>query len=398
MNNSELNRDNDQLVSTEEVSLEQSNVGNVSAAEHDKGSNNSIENRKGNSQRRILLICVLLAVLSIPILIVLTKTDKNNVAEEAKPIDSSMFKNKGLDRLRGWGDLSPGEREEYLKQNPSFAEKSWKQMEIIYANRQYIDRFGEAEFDKYEKETRDRQYKESIVRQAAYDQFGEDTDLIKWLNGLTLQEKIEFLETNYQASYNFENEWQEIVFDSRTYDIDSYDWYTIENYTIPIPKTMYLKEDTCYNFKYLFVQKDPSKYSSISVNCHYGDYSWMANFLSGQKRHYINEDKEMAHLREAAEFRASFKDEARIMEAYSQTKGMIMSNSKGPDFIDIGGQIVLHAEYDQTAVSPVNHVDTYSFYSPTTFMMVITNYPVTEANEWKDVLKNLVSCIRCVKY
>lgn len=32
MNNSELNRDNDQLVSTEEVSLEQSNVGNVSAA------------------------------------------------------------------------------------------------------------------------------------------------------------------------------------------------------------------------------------------------------------------------------------------------------------------------------------------------------------------------------
>ena len=124
----------------------------------------------------------------------------------------------------------------------------------------------------------------------------------------------------------------------------------------------------------------------------------MANFLSGQKRHYINEDKEMAHLRETSEFRASFKDEARIMEAYSQTKGMIMSNSKGPDFIDIGGQIVLHAEYDQTAVSPVNHVDTYSFYSPTTFMMVITNYPVTEANEWKDVLKNLVSCIRCVKY
>lgn len=346
------------------------------------------QNDKHTKKTGFIILAVLLAI---GVCLVFQRVFFSNNSTE----DNSAYKNKGLNKLRNLDQIQEKERSAFIKSLPEGT--SFRQWDIIYDNDKYIDRFGMDEFDKYDKATRDRQYKESIVRQAAYDQFGEDTGLIEWLNGLELQEKIEFLETNCQASYNFENEWQEVVFDSRAYDFDSYDWYSIEDYTIPIPKTMYLNGDTSCNFKYQFIQKDLSKHSSILVSCHYGDYSWMANFLNGQKRHYINEDLEIAHLRETVEFRASFKDEARQMAAYSQMKGMIMSNSKGPDFIDVGGQIVLHAEFEQTAVSPVNHVDTYSFYSPTTYMTVTTNYPVTETKEWKEALKGVIRGMRRIK-
>lgn len=85
------------------------------------------------------------------------------------------------------------------------------------------------------------------------------------------------------------------------------------------------------------------------------------------------------------------------MSVYSHAQGRDMSNCKGPDFIDIGGQIVIHAEYDQVFKDPVTHVDTYSFYSPTKYMVVMTGCPVTEEKDSKAELEKVVRGIRKIK-
>lgn len=380
------NEMNEERILAEDVSLEQPK--------------RNQESKKDKSTKKpiiVLLVVVLVIAVALIVKPVRRGLFTNDMAEEIKSNDNSLYKNKGLSGLRGWGEISPAERDIYMK-DPSFRGYSWKQKEIVYANDLYIGRFGKESFDRYDYEVRNRQYKESVVRQAAYEQYGEDEGLIAWLNGLTLQEKIDFLESNYQVSMNnFEYEWQEDSFESCVYDIESFDWYTIDDYTIPIPKTMYLNCDTSYGFKYQFFQKDPSKNSSIIVNCHDGDYSEMATFLKDLNHHYIKEDDEIAHLREIVQFRVSFMDEAKQMSVYSHAQGRDMSNCKGPDFIDIGGQIVIHAEYDQVFKDPVTHVDTYSFYSPTKYMVVMTGCPVTEAKEWKPIMENAIKGIRKVK-
>lgn len=313
-----------------------------------------------------------------------------------KPISNSVYMNKGLLELRTLKQISTEEKKDFLKTVPK--ETNYRQMEIIYDNRKYIERFGKDEFDKYDKETRDQQFKKSIVRQAIYDQFGEDGGLLEWLNGLTLQEQIDFLESNYQKSIdNYEYKWREKSFESAIYDIEEFTWYVVDNYSIPVPNTMYLSGDTSFNLKYKFFQNDLSKNSSIIVNCHDGDYSEMATFLNILNHHYIKEDDEIAHLREIAQFRVSFMDEAKQMSIYSHSQGRDMSNYKGPDFVDIGGQIVIHAEYDQIFKNPVTHVDTYSFYSPSKYVVVMTGYPVTEEKESKAELENVVRGIRRIK-
>ena len=90
-------------------------------------------------------------------------------------------------------------------------------------------------------------------------------------------------------------------------------------------------------------------------------------------------------------------DEAKQMAAYSHAQGMDMTNCKGPDFVDIGGQMVIHAEYDQIFKDPITHVDTYSFYSPTKFVVVMTGYPVTESKESKVTFENVIRGIRRIK-
>ena len=376
---------NEERILAEDVSLEQPKR------------NQESKKDKGTKKPIIVLLVVLVIAVALIVKPVRRELFTNDMAEEIKSNDNSVYKNKGLSRLRGWDEISPAERDVYMR-NPSFRGYSRKQKEIVYANDLYIDRFGKESFDRYDYEVRNKQYKESVVRQATYEQFGEDEGLIAWLNGLTLQEKIDFLESNYQASMkNFEYEWQKNDFESRVYDIEGFDWYTIDDYTIPIPKTMYLSGDTSFNLKYKFFQNDPSKNSSIIVNCHEGDYSEMATFLKDLNHHYIKEDDEIAHLREIVQFRVSFMDEAKQMSVYSHAHGRDMSNCKGPDFIDIGGQIVIHAEYDQIFRDPVTHVDTYSFYSPTKYMVVMTGCPFNEEKDSKAELEKVVRGIRKIK-
>lgn len=379
------NEMNEERILAEDVSLEQPKR------------NQESKKDKGTKKPIIVLLVVLVIAVALIVKPVRRELFTNDMAEEIKSNDNSVYKNKGLSRLRGWDEISPAERDVYMR-NPSFRGYSRKQKEIVYANDLYIDRFGKESFDRYDYEVRNKQYKESVVRQATYEQFGEDEGLIAWLNGLTLQEKIDFLESNYQASMkNFEYEWQKNDFESRVYDIEGFDWYTIDDYTIPIPKTMYLSGDTSFNLKYKFFQNDPSKNSSIIVNCHEGDYSEMATFLKDLNHHYIKEDDEIAHLREIVQFRVSFMDEAKQMSVYSHAHGRDMSNCKGPDFIDIGGQIVIHAEYDQIFRDPVTHVDTYSFYSPTKYMVVMTGCPFNEEKDSKAELEKVVRGIRKIK-
>ena len=381
------NEMNEERILAEDVSLEQPKRNQES--KKDKGTKKPII---------VLLVAVLVIAVALIVKPVRRELFTNDMAEEIKSNDNSLYKNKGLSGLRGWDEISPAERDIYRKRYPDFRGYSMKQAKIVYANNLYIDRFGEESFHRYDYDVRDKQYKESVVRQAIYEQFGEDEGLIAWLNGLTLQEKIDFLESNYQASMNnFEYEWQKNDFESRVYDTEGFDWYTIGDYIIPIPKTMYLSGDTSFNLKYKFFQNDPSKNSSIIVNCHDGDYSEMATFLKDLNHHYIKEDDEIAHLREIVQFRVSFKDEAKQMSVYSHAQGRDMSNCKGPDFIDIGGQIVIHAEYDQVFKDPVTHVDTYSFYSPTKYMVVMTGCPVTEEKDSKAELEKVVRGIRKIK-
>ena len=359
--------------------------------------NNQVKQNGKHTKKTVFI--VLAVLLAIGVGLVLKPVQKvffsNDSTEETKTNNNSAYKNMGLNKLRDLYQIQEKERSAFRKSLPEGT--SIKQGSIIYDNDKYIDRFGMDEFGKYDKATRDHQYKESVVRQAIYDQYGEDEGLVSWLQGLTLQERIEFLELNYQASYNYENEWQETIFNSHVYDMDNYVWHTIEGYTIPIPKTMYLIVDTSFNLKYKFFQNDPSKNSSIIVNCHDGDYSEMSGFLDNLNRHYINEEKEIAHLKKIVQFRVSFMDEAKQMAAYSHAQGMDMTNCKGPDFVDIGGQMVIHAEYDQIFKDPITHVDTYSFYSPTKFVVVMTGYPVTESKESKVTFENVIRGIRRIK-
>ena len=319
------NEMNEERILAEDVSLEQPKRNQES--KKDKGTKKPII---------VLLVAVLVIAVALIVKPVRRELFTNDMAEEIKSNDNSLYKNKGLSGLRGLDEISPAERDIYMKRYPDFRGYSPKQAKIVYANNLYIDRFGEESFHRYDYEVRDKQYKESVVRQAIYEQFGEDGGLIAWLNGLTLEEKIDFLESNYQASMNnFEYEWQKNDFESRVYDTEGFDWYTIGDYIIPIPKTMYLSGDTSFNLKYKFFQNDPSKNSSIIVNCHDGDYSEMATFLKDLNHHYITENDEIVHLREIVQFRVSFKDEAKQMSVYSHAQGRDMSNCKGPDFIVI---------------------------------------------------------------
>lgn len=376
MNNSELNRDNDQLVSTEEVSLEQSNVGNVSAAEHDKGSNNSIENRKGNSQRRILLICVLLAVLSVPILIVLTKTDKDSYEEEIveEDVQASVMADipKEYPRIYRYSD----------------ADKIYVADSLIL---NVTDITGVYEFDDAN----------AIVCMIGYEIDGKEHRLF------TLKLEADSLEKHYNQLLKYADDEDEPAIDSlyaflgRNSHIDYvenghykgfvfvYDgcpdelereWFSIGDYKIPIPETMYLSNDTSFGIKYNFMQKDPSEYARIQVKFDYDDYSYLAS--------YFNNGRRLPWMEETS---ASIE----IWQGMKEM-GFEVLNIKGPDYIQIDGEIVMKVGFDRKEPFPT-HVDVYSFYLPSKCTTITTSYRISEASEWKSAIEASIIMTKRIK-
>ena len=143
------NEMNEERILAEDVSLEQPKRNQES--KKDKGTKKPII---------VLLVAVLVIVVALIVKPVRRELFTNDMAEEIKSNDNSLYKNKGLSGLRGWDEISPAERDIYRKRYPDFRGYSMKQAKIVYANNLYIDRFGEESFHRYDYEVRDKQYKE----------------------------------------------------------------------------------------------------------------------------------------------------------------------------------------------------------------------------------------------
>lgn len=359
------NTDREEKIIVEDVSLGQ------------KENNPNKNKSKKIDKKRFVIITVLVFVgLALLLKPVLRDSFLNNNIEETGLNDKPVYKNKGLEELRGWGELTQEERENYIDKNPSIKGKTWAQTEVTYANRKYLNRFGKEEFEKYDKAERDQLYKESVVQEAICFQFGEDVELMARLNGLSLQEKIDFLESNYQtgnAKYNS----QLGDFDSRTYNLEDFDWYVIEDYSIPIPNTMYLSNDTSFGIKYNFMQKDPSKYARIQVKFDYDDYSFFASYFNNGRKLPLMEETSVS------------------IEIWQGMKemGFEVLNLKGPDYINIDGEIVMKVGFDRKDPFPT-HVDIYSFYLSNKCTTITTSYRVADAKEWKSIIEASIKGIK----
>lgn len=125
------NEMNEERILAEDVSLEQPKRNQES--KKDKGTKKPII---------VLLVAVLVIAVALIVKPVRRELFTNDMAEEIKSNDNSLYKNKGLSGLRGLDEISPAERDIYMKRYPDFRGYSPKQAKIVYANNLYIDRFG----------------------------------------------------------------------------------------------------------------------------------------------------------------------------------------------------------------------------------------------------------------
>lgn len=158
------------------------------------------------------------------------------------------------------------------------------------------------------------------------------------------------------------------------------DRYTIGDYSISIPETMFLSDDKDFDIKYNFKPKDDSKYARIQVKIEQDDYADIDEMLRNGERFC---DEEVEYLYEY------------LMEELTST-GMNPKNLQGPHYIKIDGETSIHWECDRMKPTPT-HVDSYSFYAPRKCVTITTSYRISEVEYWKKDLENAINGIRKVK-
>ena len=155
------------------------------------------------------------------------------------------------------------------------------------------------------------------------------------------------------------------------------EWFSIGDYKIPIPETMYLSNDQSFGIKYNFMQKDPSKYARIQVKFDYGDYSYPASYFNNGRRLPLMEEAEAS------------------VEIFKGMKemGFEVMNISGPDYININEEIVMKVGFDRKDPFPT-HVDIYSFYLPSKCTTITTSYRISDSKEWKSAIEASIRMIK----
>lgn len=123
----------------------------------------------------------------------------------------SNNKIKGLEGLKSFGDLSQEEKtafytkyEDLLSPFNGDPIKYSKAAHTIYNNRRFIDRFGQEAFNRYDADTRETIYRDSIVNDAI--QVYKDDNRFPEIMNMTTSGKIKLLESNYLTDAELQEE------------------------------------------------------------------------------------------------------------------------------------------------------------------------------------------------
>lgn len=356
----EMKREQDNLISIENVSLDQSDdVRNESMVERKDEKYNKNRKNDGKYYFRSLSFSAFLIIFVVLVLVIVIKNnnvDKNEQSDMSKgiviPIDIKIEEKndgRGFVVLRAIDYATDGESFPFLK-----SKKNMQEMKDALKSR-----IGLAE--------------------------GAITYAYNENKGIAYR----LLSPNFMDSCTFYYEKEEVgeiyhrlfeVIDDELEKGQELDRYEIGDYSISIPETMFLSDDKDFDIKYNFKPKDDSKYARIQVKIEQDDYADIDEMLRNGERFC---DEEVEYLYEY------------LMEELTST-GLNPRNLQGPHYIKIGGETSIHWECDRMKPTPT-HVDSYSFYAPRKCVTITTSYRISEEKYWKKDLENAIKGIRKVK-
>ncbi len=350
-------REPDNLISTEDVSLDQSNdVRNESMVENKDEKNNKNRKNNGKYNFRILLFAFLIIFVVFVIVIKNNNVDKNEQSDMSKgivvPIDIKVEEKndgRGFVVLRAIDYATDGESFPFLKSGKNMQE----------------------------------------MKDALKSRIGLATEVITYAYNENKGIAYRLLSPNFMDSCTFYYENEEVgeiyhrlfeVIDDELEKDQELDRYEIGDYSISIPETMFLSDAKDFDIKYNFKPKDDSKYARIQVKIYQDDYVDIVEMLRNGERF---NDEEVEYLYEY------------LMEELTST-GANPRNLQGPHYIKIDNETSIHWEYDRMKPTPT-HVDGYSFYAPRKCVTITTSYRISEEKYWKKDLENAIKGIRKVK-
>ncbi len=298
----EMNRENDKLVATEDVSLDQRNTSDV---ELGKTENNSEKIENGKFIKGILLFCVLLIVAAITVRLVLVEKineDKNELQLEENCLDGvavpfdiqteTLQNGRSYVVLKAVDYASDGDSFKYLRtgSNMQNMRNALKNKLGLVENSEKLVALA---FDEN--------------KGIAYRLFAPD-----FVDSITFYYEQEEVELIYRKVLEEDG----CIYSNLLQENNGYGRFNVGNYSIPIPETMYLSNDTSFGIQYNFKQKDPSKYARIQVKTDYDDYVEIVEMLRKGERFQYEEE---VFIREY------------LMEELATT-GMNPKNFKGPHY------------------------------------------------------------------
>lgn len=101
---------------------------------------------------------------------------------------------KGLPGLKGWGQLSAEEKQDWISKHPGSENATLRQVQNAYANSQFINEFGEDAFKNNSKAVRSQMMFEKVVGDKFTEIYGDEDDFDE-LNTLTTEGKAALLES-----------------------------------------------------------------------------------------------------------------------------------------------------------------------------------------------------------
>ena len=99
---------------------------------------------------------------------------------------------KGLPGLKGWGQLSSEEKQQWLNQHPSAKGATLRQIQNAYENSQFINEFGENAFKANSKSVRQQMMRDKVIGDKFSEVYGDEEDFDE-LNMMTTEGKASLL-------------------------------------------------------------------------------------------------------------------------------------------------------------------------------------------------------------
>ena len=362
-NTNKVNRENEELVSTEEVSL----TSNVSPDEHDKEANDSKKDRKGKSLRGCLIVGALVIVVAFWVLVFLGNIEKRIVEEEMNEAKTQVLVSADV-----------------LKEYPrvyrySDADNKYVADSLIL---NVVSITGVYDFDNPNSitcmigyEIEGREYRLFTLKVEADSLEKHYNQLLKYADDENVQaidNLYAFLRRNCHIDYVENKHYKGFVFvyDGCPDELKR-EWFSIGDYKIPIPETMYLSNNTNYGINYDFVSKDNSKYAEIQVKYVYDDFSYFSDILDKGGKIPKEVESDFVSLAVVGPMNQNHMDVKKVYDA---------------DYLNIDGKNVLHVGVDHS-FPELRHVDYYYFFLQNKWLGITVSYRISEASEWKSSIE-----------